>query len=265
MEITKIEIKDFTTGKLCSGNCEGLCHRKALPYLSLVQAVEGNYTIRLDRGEEKDTGEGGIFIAPSQVTQTITHHVNPESGIMKARWIFMNIHINGLYRAEHLYQFPVTVPDSRESQWKERMDALFRAKDPCDRMSLCYQLVKALLALGTPRNTAECSKLSPVISYLENNYQKPVTVAELAKLTSMSESNFHAVFKKVFGKSPISYLNDYRLSVASDLLLRTDTPVAAVSEAAGFSDPFYFSRLFKIKYGTSPREYRKKSAISNKS
>lgn len=259
MEITKIEIKDFATGTLFSGSCEGICHRKALPFLSLVQAVEGSYSIRLDQGEEKETGEGGIFIAPSQVTQTITHHVSPGSGIMHARWIFMNILINGLYKAEHLYQFPVTVPDSRKAQWQKYIDALFLAEDPCDKMSLCYQLVKLLLAQGISKNTLESSRLSPVIAYLESHYQTPVTVAELAKLTSMSESNFYAVFKKVFRKSPISYLNGYRLSVASDLLLRTDMPVAAVSEEVGFSDPFYFSRLFQIKYGTSPREYRKKS------
>lgn len=263
MKISKIEIKDFSTDSLCSGVCDGVCHIKALPFMSLVQAVEGSYSIKIDDGEEFTTGEGGFFIAPSQSTQTIIHHINKESGIMKARWIFMNIIINDMYKIEHLWHFPVTVPGNTESEYNKMMDSLFQATDICDKMSICYQIVKLLLETGTMRKEAEAGRLSKVLYFMENNYRKNISVAELAELASMSESNFYAVFRKSYGKSPIAYLNDYRLSVASDMLLRTDIPVAAVSESTGFSDPFYFSKLFKVKYHTSPREYRKKKLFHN--
>ena len=57
--------------------------------------------------------------------------------------------------------------------------------------------------------------------------------------------------------SPIKYLNNYRLSVASDLLTKTNDSVKTIAEKVGINDQFYFSKLFKAKYFKSPQQYRK--------
>ncbi len=59
------------------------------------------------------------------------------------------------------------------------------------------------------------------------------------------------------GVSPIVYLNQYRLTLASRLLKSTNDSIGAISAATGFADPFYFSRMFKDRFQLSPREYRK--------
>lgn len=59
------------------------------------------------------------------------------------------------------------------------------------------------------------------------------------------------------GTSPVRYLNDYRLSVARELLLHTGKSIKSVAAAVGIPDPFYFSRLFRTAYGQSPQTYRK--------
>lgn len=59
------------------------------------------------------------------------------------------------------------------------------------------------------------------------------------------------------GTSTIRYLNDYRLSVARELLLHTGKSIKSVAETVGIPDPFYFSRLFRTAYGQSPQTYRK--------
>ena len=58
------------------------------------------------------------------------------------------------------------------------------------------------------------------------------------------------------GTSPVRYLNDYRLSVARELLLHTGKSIKSVAAAVGIPDPFYFSRLFRTAYGQSPQTCR---------
>ena len=82
MNITTAEIKYLKKGGFQSSSCENLKRVKILPYLSIVQSVEGSYDIALGNGNTYQTGENGFFIAPSNVQQTITHHVNPKSGTM---------------------------------------------------------------------------------------------------------------------------------------------------------------------------------------
>ncbi|MBQ3824058.1 MAG: hypothetical protein II808_02495, partial [Clostridia bacterium] len=91
----KIEIEYFDKSGFSSDNVEGIRHSKALPFLSIVQAVEGHYGISLNGGREYDTGEGGFFIAPTNAAQTITHHVDEKTGTMTARWVFMNVRLDG--------------------------------------------------------------------------------------------------------------------------------------------------------------------------
>lgn len=67
------------------------------------------------------------------------------------------------------------------------------------------------------------------------------------------------MFKKETGLTPLQYLTDRRLENAA-AILRTYVGIGNVSETAhmcGFSDPLYFSRLFKKKYGVPPRDYTK--------
>lgn len=71
------------------------------------------------------------------------------------------------------------------------------------------------------------------------------------------------MFKKETGLTPLQYLTDRRLENAA-AILRTYVGAGNVSETAhmcGFSDPLYFSRLFKKKYGVSPRDYTKQKAV----
>ena len=100
-------------------------------------------------------------------------------------------------------------------------------------------------------------RLKPVIKYVELNYHKPTTVADMADLLGFSESHFMRYFKEALGISFIAYLNDYRLTMAARLLLQSEDSVLAVAEQVGFDNLSHFNRQFKKKYGKTPREYRK--------
>ncbi|MBQ6462683.1 MAG: AraC family transcriptional regulator [Pseudobutyrivibrio sp.] len=100
-------------------------------------------------------------------------------------------------------------------------------------------------------------KLKPVIKHVEFHYDEPTSVDEMAKLAGFSESHFMRFFKEAFGVSFVTYLNDYRLSMAARLLLSTEDSVLDISQQVGFENLSHFNRQFKKKYNKTPREYRR--------
>ena len=107
------------------------------------------------------------------------------------------------------------------------------------------------------RSSKKIDKLKPVIKHVELHYSEHITVEEMAKLARFSESHFMRFFKEAFGVSFVTYLNDYRLSMAARMLLSTEESVLSISEQVGFENLSHFNRQFKRKYNKTPTEYRK--------
>ena len=84
-----------------------------------------------------------------------------------------------------------------------------------------------------------------------------VTISSIAQAYNISTSHFIRSFKKTYGLTPNEYRQNYRINQAMNLLKTTNLSVQDISYQCGFSDPFYFSRLFKSKSGLSPYKYRK--------
>lgn len=257
MEIKNISIKiPQMADCYFDESSDGVRHIKSLPFLSVVQSVTGSYDIAIDDGEQFHTGRGGFFIAPSQITQDIIHHVDTDRK-MQVRWIFLDVSINDSYLIDSLYDFPVILPKKEQEALNLLFDRLFGAKHICDRMSTCYQIVKLLLSVATEKPLKPRKELLEVLEYIKQNYQQNIQISDLAKIAKMSEANFYAVFRKYFNNSPISYINDYRLMIASGLLKNTQERIGMIAEQVGISDQLYFSKLFKRKYAVSPRVYQK--------
>lgn len=254
----KIQIEFNNQAGFSSKTVDGIRHKKTLPFLSVVQAVEGSYDISLNGKDTRNTGEGGFFIAPSNVMQTITHNTNKSTGVMTARWVFLNVKVNGFYYIDSLLDFPVILPESKRAELNAAFDEIFRENvSVCDRYIVYYKIIKILISVSNPKNNGENSECFKALEYIKENYQRPITVSELSANANMSEASFYRLFKKQVGNSPIKYLNNYRLSLAADMLVNTELSVQAISEDVGIPDPVYFNKLFKRNYQMPPSKYRK--------
>lgn len=254
MELQTIDVKRYSTGRQTFTE-DGFFVKKSLPVLSVVQAIEGSYQISLDGRPACSTGEMGAFIAPAETLQSITHHVNPQTGQMRAHWVFLDVLINGAYPLDSLYSFPVLLPPKDQQTLYNLIRRLLSGRALCDDLSDLYQLIKILLNCGTQRPKAD-PMMNEIISFVGKNYMKKLTVQDIGTHLSLSSPSVFRKFQSFFGKSPANYLNDVRLSQAAILLETTNYSVAAISREAGFEDAFYFSRLFRAKYGVSPSRYR---------
>lgn len=124
-------------------------------------------------------------------------------------------------------------------------------------LCLLSLLVSQNDALPTSEN-ADTQRLKTVLQYVTAHFMENLPVAEAAAVCQCSPSHFMRWFKKMTGQSFTEYLNDYRLNAAAEALRSTDDTVLAVAERTGFRNLSYFNRIFKARFGMTPREYRRK-------
>ena len=92
--------------------------------------------------------------------------------------------------------------------------------------------------------------------YIQENYNKEITLDDVSKKIAISPYYFSKLFKKIEGQNFIDYLTNIRLSKAKKLLASGTYSIKEISREVGYSDPNYFSRTFKKNIGVPPTEYR---------
>ena len=85
---------------------------------------------------------------------------------------------------------------------------------------------------------------------------QPLSVASLAASFNLSVAHFIRAFKRYTGMTPLSYRQKCQLEQAKSLLSGSDLGIVAISQACGYNDPLYFSRIFKKHVGVSPKYFR---------
>lgn len=93
--------------------------------------------------------------------------------------------------------------------------------------------------------------------YVHNNYaDEGLSLDGICQVLGVSNAYFSTIFKKKTGNSFIGYLTEYRLEQASRLLAETNEKSYIIAKQVGYTDPNYFSYVFKRKFGVSPSKYR---------
>ena len=103
-------------------------------------------------------------------------------------------------------------------------------------------------------------KMKLILKYVENNYMEKITIEDIANEVDLSQSHFMKYFKNTMGTSFVDYLNEYRLTMASRLLISSDSSILAIASEVGFENLSYFNRIFKKRFGQTPREYRRRQS-----
>ena len=92
---------------------------------------------------------------------------------------------------------------------------------------------------------------------MSHNYNKRITVSQLAERVHLSKNAFTIKFKKMFNKTPGEFLISYRLTKAKNLIQYTDWPLSTIAEQTGFYDVSHFVKTFKAREGITPDDYRR--------
>lgn len=105
-------------------------------------------------------------------------------------------------------------------------------------------------------------KLRLILKHVEEHYNEPLSIEQMAALSYYSKSYFMKFFKQSMGLGFTEYLNDYRLTMAARLLQSEDRTVTEAAGECGFDNLSHFHRLFKRKYHVTPHQYKKQTPAS---
>ena len=151
---------------------------------------------------------------------------------------------------------------------KERMLAIVRSQNASNMEVIghLYLFLDCLIKYSASKKQLQGGKLGEfyareAVVYIEHNYDKDITVEDIARRCKLDRSYFGKVFKKAVGQSPQEFLIRYRMSKAADALIIGDDSVGDIGASVGYPNLLHFSRAFKGVYGVSPREYRQKNKI----
>lgn len=126
----------------------------------------------------------------------------------------------------------------------------------------CLALREKLISV---RNKSTKSFVAKAKEYVDNNYaDEDLSLDSVCEYLGVSNSYFSTIFKKETGNSFISYLTDYRMDRASCLLIETNEKSYIIAQNVGYTDPNYFSYVFKRRFGVSPSKYRTENTESER-
>lgn len=172
-------------------------------------------------------------------------------------------------------QFPeINLSSSKQAEVEDLIDKMTRE---LERRELGYQfsvkadLLKLLITVGrelerqnrVQRFTVNHRRdLYEAIEYIKENYQEPIKLEDMARLSGMAPTYFSNLFKNTLNKPFIKFLNEVRIRNAMDMLKETNYNITEISMLVGYNHLTHFNRVFKQVTGVTPTDYRKNNIES---
>lgn len=110
---------------------------------------------------------------------------------------------------------------------------------------------------GYNETNRHIQKLKSALAYMEEHYPEKITLADLAEAAGVTPKYLCRSFCSLTGKTPVQYLNEYRIDCACEMLRGTDKTMLDIAVSCGFADQSYFVKWFRRLKGTTPKCYRK--------
>jgi AraC-like DNA-binding protein len=104
--------------------------------------------------------------------------------------------------------------------------------------------------------------VGPALEAVHTAPSRPWTVADLAGEAGVSRALLAKRFSEVMGEPPLTYLTEWRMELAEELLADPDLTVAQVARRVGYADQFGFSNAFKRRKGLSPTAFREAARLA---
>ena len=235
------------------------------PYYLLHFVKSGKGKIEVD-GVLSEFPRNTLFVLPPD--KAITYHA-------AAGWEYYWINFNGLAVKNILNKLGITeehysIPFADRTPlryFKQALAEIDSKHSQIFTVTHCLFGIFALIAKQAPQNALphenKRSYFREIYDYIhEHLYDADLNAAKIAEHFFISSCYFSTLFKKHANSSFKEYVNYERIKKATELLESTNLIIKQVAEAVGFSDPLYFSKVFRRYRLVSPQEYR--LSIKNK-
>ena len=146
---------------------------------------------------------------------------------------------------------------------ERNLDYINRAMQIDNQQDLCIWINNALNdfieLVYSEQDSQKVTQLKPAVEYIEANFRRAITLAEIAKATHLSVSRLAHLFKEQIGVTIVDYITDVRIEWAKELLLTTNKSCTEICFESGYNNQSYFTRTFKENVGMTPRHFREQN------
>ncbi len=243
-------------------------------HYEIIHIVKGSFHLTLD-GASRICGEGDIIF----ITDGMLHGGNPTDSSCIYDCIVFDLQI--LMKNNHACSRTIQeitdhkiVIHSGLSEYSPSIapiidslsDALSGRKTGYEFITqgLLYQLIGVILAehlyqenQKEPDGTGRLSSIKNVLAHISENYNCNISLSELARIAGMNPKYFCRYFRSMTGRTPIDYLNYYRIECACEMLSTRNISIKETAISCGFNDESYFIKTFQKYKGITPKQFVK--------
>lgn len=145
---------------------------------------------------------------------------------------------------------------------KDYLPFIMSAKENSDLKNWFVEKFKSICKnMASKQENHENSMIVKAKEYIQANYHKDLSLDEVSRQLDLSSYYFSKLFKEETGSNFLEYVTNLRMEKAKELLLSENHSMKEICSAVGYSDPNYFSRIFKKNIGVTPTEYRERERV----
>jgi AraC-like DNA-binding protein len=249
---------EYFTYRKCTENW--LIERSLIDFHDITYVISGNGTYFVNDNPIHVKSGDIIYIPPGNI-RSATTCVNTPMEVYSVNFILMainNVNNNSVYpfltlnyiglETRLIFLFCQLAKIWNEKNDNYEMDARSVFLQILSELLKYFYIKKPLLAYDR--------RIELVKDYIVNNFHTQINIKILANLVSLNDIYLGALFKNVTGVTIKEYINIFRINSAYDILKTENTSIQDVAFRCGFSDQFYFSRVFKKYKGYQPSSVR---------
>jgi len=240
----------------------------------IIRVLDGRLDIKLDKRAYSAYKGDVLFVNPETIHQATPHNCIYECVVFHIEFLQMctyscSFFIDSILKCDCLINEYFACDDSELSlAANEIFDSLLKKSSGYKFRSISsfYKFFGIVvdrhtyihkLSDGEKTNSKSIPKLKNILAFIRENYDRQITLNDIASSAEMSVKYLGAFFKSMTGKTPIDYLNEYRIEKAAQKLLGTDVKVTDIAYDCGFNDLSYFIKTFKKIKHLPPGKFRK--------
>ena len=231
----------------------------------LCYVKEGTGYVNLEHNSHKIQAGQGVVLFPNKAV----HMKSLREKTMNVTWVsFSGYLVNSYLSRAGLSDGNPIFRDSPEHEVEKMLDTLLAVSTVlpnryCKIMAQLYGIFGFLLDAGgqepQPEITSPENYLIRALDFIDTNYQRSISVEDIADSIGISRKSLYMVFKTLTSITPKDYLTYYRVDKAA-ALLRENWSIEAIVASVGYSDQSHFSKEFKKSVGLAPSVYRRMAA-----
>ena len=224
--------------------------------------TEWHYPLESERelmGKVKIGDRTGAKEILNSILGTILFKTIGELGILKARLLEL---LSILSRSAVEGGVDIDVMLEKNLTYVNKVMRINNQEDLCAWISTA--LNEFIELVYSSQDARKVSQIRPAINYIDANYNKPITLADVAKASHLSISRMAHIFKEQMGITIIDYLTSVRIERAKQLLLATDQNCTEICFEVGYNNQSYFTRTFKGLVGMTPRQFKARNQRKEK-